>query len=148
MMPSLVAHTGGQPSEEELAAVAEAGFQRIINLALHDDPRYSLPDEPGTVAALGMEYVHIPVKFEGPTEENLAAFFLAMETGRSKKTFLHCAANKRVSVFLGLYFAIREKRTIEESFAVMRSVWEPDGAWPAFISAMLKKHGIATPHLR
>jgi hypothetical protein len=36
----------GQPTEEQLCDAARAGFQVIINLALHDDPRYSLKDEP------------------------------------------------------------------------------------------------------
>jgi protein tyrosine phosphatase (PTP) superfamily phosphohydrolase (DUF442 family) len=37
--------TAGQPSEEQLAAVAAAGFKIVINLGLHGDPAYSLPDE-------------------------------------------------------------------------------------------------------
>jgi len=32
--------TSGQPSENELAAIARAGFAVVINLALHDDPHY------------------------------------------------------------------------------------------------------------
>ncbi|RFC41997.1 MAG: putative phosphohydrolase, partial [Verrucomicrobia bacterium] len=42
--------TSGQPTVAQLESVAAAGFQTVINLALHDQPRYSLPDEPGTVA--------------------------------------------------------------------------------------------------
>ena len=52
--------TSGQPSIDELGAVAADGVEVVINLALHDDPRYSLPDEAGAIAALGMTYVHIP----------------------------------------------------------------------------------------
>jgi protein tyrosine phosphatase (PTP) superfamily phosphohydrolase (DUF442 family) len=54
--------TADQPSEEQLAAVADAGFEVVINLVLHNDPRYFLKDEAATVASLGMEYVHIPVQ--------------------------------------------------------------------------------------
>ena len=39
--------TSGQPSMEELGAAARDGVEVVINLALHDDPRYSLPDEAG-----------------------------------------------------------------------------------------------------
>ena len=53
--------TSGQPTVAQLQEIASAGFQTVINLALHDDPRYSLPDEAGTVRSLGMGYVHIPV---------------------------------------------------------------------------------------
>ena len=45
--------TCGQPTEEQLADARVAGVVVVINLALHDDPRYSLADERGTVEALG-----------------------------------------------------------------------------------------------
>jgi protein tyrosine phosphatase (PTP) superfamily phosphohydrolase (DUF442 family) len=133
--------TSGQPSVDELGAVASDGTEVVINLALHDDPRYSLPDEAGTVSALGMTYVHIPVKFDAPTESDLFAFFDAMERHRGKHLFVHCAANKRVSAFLGLYRVIREGWDANRAFAPMREIWEPNAAWAPFIEAMLVKHG-------
>jgi len=60
--------TAGQPNEAQLADAARQGVKVVINLALHDDPRYSLPDERSTVEKLGMSYVHIPVRFEAPAE--------------------------------------------------------------------------------
>jgi protein tyrosine phosphatase (PTP) superfamily phosphohydrolase (DUF442 family) len=132
--------TSGQPSVEELAAAARDGTEVVINLALHDDPRYSLPDEAGTVGALAMTYVHIPVAFDAPTEADLLAFFDAMETHRGRKLLVHCAANKRVTAFLGLYGVIREGHDAERAFAPMRQVWEPNAAWAPFIDAMLEKH--------
>ena len=136
--PMLV--TGGQPSEEELAAAAREGIAVVINLALHDDPRYSLEDEPGTVKALGMEYVHIPVEFDAPTEQDLLAFFNAMDAALGKQTLLHCAANKRVTAFLGLYRAIRQHWDLERAFAPMKTVWNPNEHWAPFIRAMLEKY--------
>ena len=44
--------TSGQPSVEQLGAIAGAGFTTVVNLALHDDPRYSLTDEPGAVSVI------------------------------------------------------------------------------------------------
>ncbi len=132
--------TSGQPTEDQLRALAEAGYGVIINLALHDDPRYSLADESGTVQGLGMTYVHIPVQFDNPTETDLQAFFNAMDNSGNRKRHLHCAANMRVTAFLGLYRAIREKKIRDEAFAPMHSIWEPDEVWSAFIADMLKKH--------
>lgn len=135
--------TAGQPSESQLRALAREGFDVVVNLALHDDPRYSLPDEPGLVKSLGMAYVHIPVRFDAPREEDLELFFAAMDEHRGRKLFVHCAANKRVTVFLGLYRALRERWEVNDAFALMRRVWSPDEVWGAFISAMLAKHGVA-----
>jgi protein tyrosine phosphatase (PTP) superfamily phosphohydrolase (DUF442 family) len=129
--------TSGQPSVEELGAIASDGVEVVVNLALHDDPRYSLPDEAGAVASLGMTYVHIPVKFDAPTEADLLAFFDAMERHQGKKLLVHCAANKRVTSFLGLYRILRQNWDAEPAFAPMKEVWEPNPVWAAFIAAML-----------
>ncbi len=129
--------TSGQPSVEELGAVARAGFEVVINLALHDDPRYSLTDEAGSVTGLGMTYVHIPVQFTAPTADDLLAYFAAMESHEGRRMLVHCAANKRVTAFLGLYRILRQGWDPEAAFAPMRDVWEPNAVWSSFISAML-----------
>ena len=132
--------TSGQPTEEELAAAARDGVEVVINLALHDDPRYSLADEPGTVGSLGMRYIHIPVKFDAPTHDDLTAFFAAMDAHRDRRVLVHCAANKRVTSFLGLYRVLRQSWEAERAFEPMRAIWEPNPVWAAFIEDMLKKH--------
>ena len=132
--------TAGQPSEAQLADAASQGVEVVINLALHDDPRYSLADEPGCVRAAGMTYVHIPVQFDNPTKRDLMAFFDAMEVHRNKKVLVHCAANMRVTAFLGLWAIIREGQQEDQAFAVMRSVWEPNELWKTFIESMLNEY--------
>jgi protein tyrosine phosphatase (PTP) superfamily phosphohydrolase (DUF442 family) len=129
--------TSGQPDEQELAAIAAAGYTVLINLALHDNPRYALADEPGTVALLGMRYIHIPVAFDAPTDADLAAFFLAMDENRDAQVWVHCAANKRVSVFLGLYLHLRCGKAADEAFALQREIWTPDAVWSTFLAGKL-----------
>jgi uncharacterized protein (TIGR01244 family) len=131
--------TSGQPSEDQLAAVARTGVQVVINLAPHDAPS-ALKDEAACVAALGLEYVHIPVAFSAPTENDLAAFFDAMDANHARKMLVHCAANKRVTAFLGLYRIVRLGWPPGQAFALMHSVWEPDAVWSRFIERVLEKH--------
>jgi protein tyrosine phosphatase (PTP) superfamily phosphohydrolase (DUF442 family) len=132
--------TSGQPSVAQLGSVAEAGFTTVINLALHDDPRYSLPDEPGTVQSLGLSYVHIPVQFSAPTEAKLLEFFAAMDAHRGEKIWVHCAANMRVSAFLGLYRVIKQGWENEPAFELMHSLWQPNEGWSSFITEMIARH--------
>ena len=129
--------TSGQPREEHLRAIAAAGYQVIVNLALHDDPRYSLSDEAGVVNDLGMEYVHIPVRFEAPTRTDLERFFDAMERCKDRRVWVHCAANLRVTAFLGLYRRLRQGWSEEDAFSLMKEVWEPNPVWSEFISSQL-----------
>lgn len=129
--------TSGQPTERQLASIAAAGFSVVINLALHDDPRYSLPDEARSVESLGMDYVHIPVKFAAPTPDDLNAFFDAMERHRGRRIWIHCAANMRVSAFLGLYRVLRQGCERGRAFELMNGLWQPNAVWAAFIASSL-----------
>ncbi len=128
--------TAGQPLEEELRAVADAGFEVVINLALLD-AEYSLPDEPGLVRSLGMTFFHIPVIWESPTLENLQQFFALMPQVQGRSVFLHCAANMRVSVFLALYRILQLGWSYADAMAQVTDVWEPDAVWKAFIQKVL-----------
>jgi protein tyrosine phosphatase (PTP) superfamily phosphohydrolase (DUF442 family) len=132
--------TCGQPTEAQLAAARTGGVEVVINLALHDDPRYSLRDERATVEALEMIYRHIPVQFSRPTESDLLAFFAAMDAAQGRHVLVHCAANYRVTAFLGLYRCLRQGAPVDEAFELMRSVWTPDKVWTEFIESMLAKH--------
>ena len=129
--------SSGQPDEAQLAAIAAAGYETVINLAPHDDPRYALADEAGTVAALGLDYIHIPVPFAAPTAADFARFRNAMDAARERRVWVHCAANYRVSAFIGLYRVRAEGWSRAAAFALMDSVWQADAVWSQFIAAQL-----------
>ena len=135
--------TSGQPREDQLAAIAGAGYEVIINLALHDDPRYSLQDEAASVKALGLQYIHIPVPFGAPSTSDLIKFFDAMASHKNRRVWVHCAANMRVTAFLGLYRCLCEGWAEKPAFALMRDTWQPDGVWSAFIASQLAKPSAA-----
>jgi protein tyrosine phosphatase (PTP) superfamily phosphohydrolase (DUF442 family) len=75
--------TSGQPTEEQFAAIANTGYQTVVNLALPKSAN-ALPNEKEIVESLGMEYIHIPVVWENPTRQNLADFFHTMKTYAGK----------------------------------------------------------------
>jgi protein tyrosine phosphatase (PTP) superfamily phosphohydrolase (DUF442 family) len=131
--------TSGQPKEDQLRAIAAAGYEVVINLALHDDPRYSLADEAEVVKTSGMKYVHIPVQFAKPERADLDAFFAAMDEHRGKKVWVHCAANMRVTAFLGLYWSIREGWETTRAFELMDSLWKPNKVWASFIAENMER---------
>lgn len=127
--------TAGQPTEAELAVVAEAGFEAVVNLALHD-AEYSLPDERKTVESLGMRYIHIPVVWEQPTQSDLENFFEIMDGMKDKHVFVHCAANKRVSAFMALYRERRQGRQPGVTMPDVLAIWEPDAVWRQFMESV------------
>lgn len=130
--------TSGQPTSAQLAAIKEAGYEVVINLATGKTPR-DLPNEADVVAAQGMEYIHIPVLWENPTEADLARFFEAMDATQDKKRFVHCIANMRVSAFLFLYRVLRQGMPVAEARATMAKIWEPNPIWHTFINDALAR---------
>jgi protein tyrosine phosphatase (PTP) superfamily phosphohydrolase (DUF442 family) len=125
--------TAGQPSEGQLREVAAEGYAAVVNLGLLD-PKYCLADEAGLVASLGMTYRHIPVKFDGPTVEDFRAFVAAMNSLGDARTFVHCAANYRVSAFVALWGELCLGWPRQRADEVARRVWSPNETWLAFIA--------------
>lgn len=136
--------TSGQATEEQFAAVKEAGFELVINLALLDS-KYNLENEAEIIAGLGIEYIHIPVIWDNPTQENLQEFFDVMDANREKKVWVHCIANFRVSAFVMLYRTIKKGVPLAEADQYMRLTWNPEEKYPIwvdFIAEILKEHNI------
>ena len=127
--------TAGQPSVAELGEVAASGFEVVVNLGLLD-PRYCLADEAGTVRTLGLEYHHVPVEFGAPTVDDFRRFHAVMQACRGKRTFVHCAANYRVSCFVALYGEAELGWSRAEADAHVARVWAPNETWLAFLGAV------------
>ncbi len=131
--------TAGQPTSEQFDAVKNAGYEVVINLAMGNTPR-DLLNEPELMAGHGLEYVHIPVVFDEPTDDDLTQFFDAMDANQDKKCFVHCIANARVSAFVMLYRVLRQSIPTEEADAMMRQIWEPNPTWQDFIDQHLAQN--------
>ena len=108
------------------------GVRHIINLGLHTHEK-ALPDEASSVGQLGMTYIHIPVNFQNPTDEDFAKFCAAMEQLKEVTVHVHCIANYRVSAFFYRYRRDVLGMNEAEARAEMEQVWQPEGVWAAFI---------------
>ena len=124
--------TSGQPTEDQFKLVKQAGFTTVINLA-PANAENALDDEKGTLSALGLEYIHIPVDFKNPTEQDFEDFVACYTPLQNSKTWIHCAANMRVSAFMYRYRRDILRIPEEEANKVMNTVWEPFGAWQKFL---------------
>jgi protein tyrosine phosphatase (PTP) superfamily phosphohydrolase (DUF442 family) len=124
--------TAGQPTVAQYPAIANAGYQTVINLALTTSTN-AVPDEAAIATNLGLEYIHIPVLWETPTLENFQEFVDAMNARKTKKIFVHCAANMRVSAFMYLYRQSFERCNAETATADLAKIWQPNETWQNFI---------------
>lgn len=128
--------TAGQPTESQLQAIREAGFEVVINLALPTSDN-ALANEGSIVTGLGMSYVHVPVNFQVPLVGDFKTFCGIMKAVEGRKVFVHCAANKRVSAFLFLYRVLQHQVSLPEAEKDLHAIWAPDEAWSEFIREQL-----------
>jgi protein tyrosine phosphatase (PTP) superfamily phosphohydrolase (DUF442 family) len=126
--------TAGQPTIAQLESAAEEGILIVINLGLLDQS-YSLEDEAGLVRSLGMDYYHIPVDWDHPTEENFLTFENLLNRLSVEKMLIHCAANFRATAFYSLY-AMRNLGWSESlAETLMSPIWQGSHypVWETFI---------------
>ena len=129
--------TAGMPTADQIACIADAGYQAVINLALDESPG-AITDEGERVTSLGMKYIHIPVVWESPQISDLEEFFTSMQQVKGLKVFVHCVLNMRVSVFVYLFRVIYLKEDPEVAFQDLLEIWYPDNTWQELIDTALQ----------
>ena len=129
--------TSGMPQPDDFAALRQAGFDVVINLALPTSDN-AMPNEGELVSAQGMTYVHIPVNFDAPQPADFDRFTRVLDACDGRRVFVHCAANKRVSAFVFLHrLRHGEKRATAERD--LKQIWQPDGVWHEFLNQKLSE---------
>lgn len=131
--------TAGQPQAEHFQQLAQDGYGHVINLAVASSPTF-LTDESQLCAQNGLSYIHLPVQWKNPTRKNLDDFFALMAQAGERRTFVHCAMNKRVSVFVFLHRVMVLGESVEAASQDLHRVWQPDPVWAGFIRRMLDRH--------
>ena len=125
--------TSGQPNEEQFALIRQAGYETVINLAPTSTIENSVGNEYEILSALGMEYIHIPVDFKNPTEDDFSVFIESLKKNTGHKVWVHCAANMRVSAFTYRYRRSILKENNDSVKADLYKIWKPVGVWKDFI---------------
>jgi uncharacterized protein (TIGR01244 family) len=92
----------GQPTPEEIAALAAAGYRTVINLRGTEEPGFEW--EKAAVEGAGMRYVQIPITGAADlTRETVVRFDEALGTALHEgKVLLHCATGNRNGALLAL----------------------------------------------
>jgi protein tyrosine phosphatase (PTP) superfamily phosphohydrolase (DUF442 family) len=128
--------TSGQLSLADIQRLPEFGIEAVVNLALPTASN-ALPGEAEAVTGQGMAFVQIPVPWEKPEPRHLQQFFGMMDAFAGRKVWIHCAKNFRVSAFVYLYRRLRLGEEHDEALHPLRTVWQPNPVWQAFIEQSL-----------
>ena len=114
--------TSGKLEARDPARLAAIGVRHVVNLALDSHPE-ALAGEGALLAAEGIAYTHIPVPFDAPTREHVAALAQAL-AAHPGPHHVHCIMNWRVTAFF--YLLDCDAGVPEpEARARMAAVWNP-----------------------
>jgi len=113
--------TAGQPEEEHLKRLAEAGYKTVVDLRTPGEtPR---PDEWGMVVRqAGMEYVNIPVGHKDIDNETFDRFRELIRDGGRRPVLVHCSSANRVGAILIPYLILDEGSTPEKAREIAAEV--------------------------
>jgi protein tyrosine phosphatase (PTP) superfamily phosphohydrolase (DUF442 family) len=115
-LPDLV--SGGQPKEQHLEALKAAGARAVIDIRGPTEPHGF--DEPAAVAALGIEYINIPV---GPTpldDELMEDILDALRRHTGATTLFHCASGNRCGGPLVAFLVLDHGMAEEEAISIAK----------------------------
>ena len=114
-------YLAGQPNEAALAKLKERGVTAVINVrtpAEMSDPKLVPFDEAAAVAALGMEYVQVPLNGRDfPYTTDAVDRFAAVLGRHSGPVVLHCASAGRVSYLWAAYLIRHRNFTLADALA-------------------------------
>ena len=125
--------TSGQPNNKQLLSIANSGYEAVINLAPNTTIEGRIINEEDILKSNNITYIHIPVDFNNPLDEDFNKFVAALQENKHKKIWVHCAANMRVSAFVFKYrrdvLGLSQKN-IEQD---LKAIWIPNKAWSFFL---------------
>ena len=108
---------GGQPKKDEYQELAALGIKTVIDL--RDDPTEY---EKGSVEALGMKYVNIPMSDSSyPETAKIDAFLKLVDDPSTGKFYVHCAGGRhRTGVAGAVYRFNHYNWTYDQVYAEMK----------------------------
>lgn len=134
----------GQLSAADIARLPGLGIATVINLALPTSSN-ALSGEAERVTALGMNYVQIPVAWDGPKLRHFEQFVGVMAALGDQPVWLHCAKNMRASAFVYLYRRLVRGEPEEQAAWPMRIIWTPNPIWQHWIDSVCAARGLTPP---
>lgn len=109
---------GGQPTEAQISALAEAGYRTIIDLRGESEPRGF--DEAAAIDAAGLEYIAIPMTQDTLGTSKPFADFVEIFDQVEHPVVVHCASGNRVGAAYYAWLVAKGGLTRDEALAKAR----------------------------
>jgi len=112
--------TGGQPTEQQLAAFKKAGGEVVLD---NRDPMEPRPfDEPATVRTAGLEYINLPIVHGAVTTDTMKSMYQTLKKLEGRNALLHCSSGNRTAAALIPYLIVEKKMEHEDAVDLAMSI--------------------------
>lgn len=110
---------GGQPTPEQLAEAAEAGYVTVVNLRPPGEQNEW--DEAAKAAELGLRYVNLPIAgADDLNAENAQRLAEVVEDDAAHPIMVHCASGNRVGALFALKAHFLDGEEVESALQTGR----------------------------
>lgn len=125
---------GAQPDAEGYRSLARADIDTVIDLRAEENAR---AEEEPAVTALGMNYVHIPMRDgQAPTDEQVDAFLSAVRDADGR-VFVHCGAGVgRTGTMAAAYLVATGQAEPSDALLANLEVGPPSLEQLSFVSSL------------
>jgi len=114
-LPEAQVVASGQPTQEQLQALASAGVKHVINLRPDSEMEF---DEKAVVESLGMMYHSLPIAGAADvTHENAAALSQMLSAMSGQPVLVHCSSSNRVGALVAVSAADTQGLSVDDAVA-------------------------------
>lgn len=112
-------YRGGQPTKDEIQALAESGMRTVICLRWG---KKLIDAEKAAVESVGMEFISLPMYYWNvPSQDALEDFLKIIDARASGAVFVHCLHGAdRTGFLLAMYRITRDKWTVHDAYKEMK----------------------------
>jgi protein tyrosine phosphatase (PTP) superfamily phosphohydrolase (DUF442 family) len=109
---------GALPSDNAIEKMSNSGINTIIDLRMNGE---GTEHEEKLAASLGMHYLHIPMGFTQPSDEQIHIFLQTVLAPSSGSVFVHCRQGAdRTGTMCAIYRRLVDRISFDEAYTEMR----------------------------
>jgi protein tyrosine phosphatase (PTP) superfamily phosphohydrolase (DUF442 family) len=126
---------GGQPTEKQIEALKDTGFEAIVSISPVSTRNY-LSTEAELTEKLNLDFVHYPIDCTNLRENHYSVFKNILKGLEGKKVFVHCGGNMKTSNLIHMYKVLEEGVSEEDSVKELKIIQQPEEKWFSYFKEM------------
>ena len=135
--------TGGQPTPEQVTALANDGFVAVLNL--REESEFNDGPQARAARDAGIQFVRIPVSREKPSDAAVEKFLAVTDDEAVYPVFIYCASGNRAAALWMVRRVLRDGWTLEKAETEATAAGLTNAALRDFARDYIQRHPSKKP---